>query len=60
MFGGEFIHHVLWCYGQYFAHNHWRASEASETLTIRGVQIRAGEVRNGGTCAILVAHATHT
>ena len=39
------------------------ASERSERDTIRGVQIRAGGVyvyMYGGTCAIIVAHATYT
>ena len=42
------------------------ASERSERDTIRGVQIRADAVRiyiyiymYGGTCAIIVAHATY-
>ena len=34
-------------------------SERSKRDTIRGVQIRAGAVY-GGTCAIIVVHATHT
>ena len=43
----------------------WQASERSERDTIRDVQIRAGAVyvyiyMYGGTCAIIVAHATHT
>ena len=47
-----------------FAHR-LLASERSERDTIRGVQIRAGVVyiythMYGGTCATLVAHATHT
>ena len=43
------------------------ASKRSERDTIRGVQIRAGAVYiyiyiyiYGGTCAIIVAHATYT
>ena len=41
------------------------ASERSEQDTIRGVQIRADAVSiyiymYGGTCAIIVAHATYT
>ena len=38
-------------------------SERSERDTIRGAQIRADVVRiymYGGTCAIIVAHATYT
>ena len=42
----------------------WQASERSERDTIRGVQIRAGAVYVYNicmeTCAIIVAHATHT